>query len=559
MARILIIGGVAGGATAATRLRRLDEHAEIIVFERGPYVSFANCGLPYYLGGIIKNRESLLLGSPEAFDENRNIEVRVMTEVTAIDPADKTVTVHELETGLTKKESYDKLIMAPGAAPIRPDIPGIDLEGVYTLRNVPDTDLVKLHLDERAPKEAVVVGGGFIGLEMAENLSHMGLKVVLLEKMDQVMTALDYEMAALVEDHLKNKGLDLRLGQGLASIEQVDGRLKATTDLGLEIMCDMIMLAMGVRPESKLARDAGLAVDDKGYILVDDALRTSDPDIFAVGDAIVVRDFITGVRRPVPLAGPANRQARIAADNAMGRLSLYRGTLGTSAVKVFDMTAAAAGASEKQLEDSGLDYLISFIHAESHVTYYPGADPISIKVIFAPGSGKILGAQVFGGQGTDKRIDVLATAIRAGMTVFDLEELELAYAPPYGAAKDPVNLAGYVAVNTLKGDVENAYHHDWEGYDPARDVIVDVRTRPELRLHGRINGSINVQMNELRSWMQDLDRSKRYLFYCAAGQRAYYAYRMMVQKGFNAVNLNGGFATYNPVSGRFGPGVEDYK
>ncbi|MEW6265804.1 MAG: FAD-dependent oxidoreductase [Thermodesulfobacteriota bacterium] len=547
MTKLVIVGGVAGGATAAARARRLDERARILVLERGEYVSFANCGLPYYIGGVIKKREDLLLSSPQIFKERYNIEVRTQAEVTALDRAAKAVEVKDLRTGAVYREAYDKLILSPGAEPVKPPLPGIDLEGIYTLRSLPDSDRLKARLDADPVQSAVVVGGGFIGLEMAENLARRGVQVSIVEMLDQVLAPLDFEMAALVHRQLRRQEIRLVLADGLKSFDRRDGRLVATTRQGREIACDLALLAIGIRPESGLARAAGLKITERGHIWVDQTLRTSDPDIYAVGDAVRTLDFVTGLPTVTALAGPANKQARIAADNALGRRSLYRGSLGTMAVKVFGLTVAASGPNEKTLTRAGLPYLVSYTHSDSQAGYYPGGQEMAVKLLFSPGGGRVLGAQIVGGPGVDKRIDVLAAAIRAGLTVFDLEELDLAYAPPYSSAKDPVNIAGYVAANLLRGDLENVYPTDLEKLDPDRDVVLDVRSKVELRLFGRIEDSVNIPLPQLRERLPELDRSKRYIIYCAVGYRAYLAYRILVQNGFEARNLSGGFATYGPA------------
>lgn len=546
--KVIIIGGVAGGATAAARLRRIDETAEIVLLERGEHVSFANCGLPYYIGDIIKEREDLLLSSPELFKNRYNIDVRIFSEATAIDRKGKTVTVRHRQTGETYTESYDALLLSPGAEPIRPPLPGIDDERFFTIRNVPDTDRIRRFVDASRPRAAVVVGGGFIGLEMAENLVHRGLDVTVVEMLDQVMPPMDPEMAAFIHEHLREKGVRLRLGDGVERFDREGGRIRVVTRKEERLDCDMVILSVGVRPETALAQSADLAIGEGGRIRVDETMRTTDPDIFAVGDAVEVRDFVTGLPTVTPLAGPANKQARIAADNIAGRRSLFRGTLGTAVVKVFEMTVASTGCAEKWLKHHALPYRVSYTHSGSHAGYYPGAESMAVKLVFSPGSGRVLGAQIVGGDGVDKRIDVIATAIRGGMTVFDLEELELAYAPPYGSAKDPVNVAGNVAANLMKGDVANAYWDQMD--DPERDgaVLLDLRTKGELEEEGKIRGAVHLPIDELRDRLGELDRGTTYIPYCAVGYRGYVGHRMLAQHGFRSRNLSGGFETFRIVA-----------
>jgi NADPH-dependent 2,4-dienoyl-CoA reductase/sulfur reductase-like enzyme/rhodanese-related sulfurtransferase len=543
--KLIIVGGVAGGATAAARARRLDENADIVLFERGEYISFANCGLPYYIGGTIKKRDNLLVATAEFFSERYAVDVRVFCEVTAIDPVSKQVTVTDLRTGRSYTENYDKLILSPGARPLRPPLEGIDSPLIFNLRNIPDTDRIKEFVDSQRPKAAVIVGGGYIGLEMAENLAERGIAVTIVEMLGQVMAPLDPEMAGLVQAHLEEKGVRLVLGEGVKAFKPgSNGSLVVNTSQGREIPADFVMLSAGIRPENELAKRAGLAIGDRGGIQVNSRMQTSDPNIFAVGDAVEVRDVVTGEAVITALAGPANKQGRIAADNALGRSSTFRGTLGTAVVKVFDRTAAATGASEKTLVQHKIPHLISYTHSNSHAEYYPDATVMAVKLIFTPGAGRLMGAQIVGQEGVDKRIDVLATAIHGNMTVFDLEELELAYAPPYSSAKDPVNIAGYVAANLLKGDLKERTVHDLRAGALNSTAIIDLRTKPEIRLHGRIEPSVHIPIDELRSRLPELDQNNRYLLYCAAGYRGYIGYRIMVQNGFNVTNLAGGYLTY---------------
>jgi len=548
-AKLVIVGGVAGGATAATRARRLDEHAEIVLFERGEHISFANCGLPYYIGGIIKERDDLLVATPELLRSRYNINIRNLTEVTGLDRSGKRIKARNVATDEEYWESYDKLILSPGAEPIKPPLEGADSENVFTLRNIPDTDGIKAWVDEKAPESAVVVGGGFIGLEMAENLAERGIKVSVVEMLDQVMTPLDFEMASVVQAHLRERGVELYLNNGVKSIQKKGARSVVKTADGTEIECDMIILSVGIRPENKLAREAGLELGKRGGIKVDSTLLTSDPHIYAIGDAVEIRDYITG--RPVmtPLAGPANKQGRIAADNALGRKSVFRGTMGTSVVKIFDMQAAATGCNEKVLADNGIPYMVSYTHSNQHSGYYPGAEMMSIKLLFSPGDGRLLGAQAVGKEGVDKRIDVLATAIRGKMTVFDLEELELAYAPPYGSAKDAVNIAGFVAANLLKNDVKDLNWNELAGIDDGC-ALLDVRDKEELDELGTIEGSTHIPLSELRGKLSDLDKNKTYVPFCAIGLRGYLAYRILTQNGFKTLNLAGGYKTYLGARGK---------
>ena len=542
--KLLIIGGVAGGATAAARARRVSEDAEIIVFERGEFISFANCGLPYYIGNVIKRRAHLLLATPKEFKNRYNIDVRIFSEVVGISVKEKTVEIKNTATGETYRESYDKLILSPGAEPIKPPLEGIDLENIFHLRNVPDSDRIKKIVDERNPRRAVVVGGGFIGLEMAENLTERGIKTTIVEMLDQVMPSLDYEMATLIHEHLEAKGVELEFENAVKSFSKIRDRILVSTQKGREIACDLVLLSVGIRPENKLAVRADLKIGPTGGIAVDDTMRTSDPDIYAVGDAVEVRDIVTGFPTLTALAGPANKQARIAADNALGRKSIFNGTLGTSVVKVFDMVLASTGANEKFLKKHDLPYFVSYTHSGSHAGYYPGATNTSIKLLFSPGTGSVLGAQIVGKKGVDKRIDVLATAIRAKMTVFDLEELELAYAPPYSSAKDPINICGFVASNILKGDMEIAHWSELETLQQNGEILIDLRTKFELNHEGKIEGALHIPIDELRSGLSELDSKKTYIPFCAVGFRGYLAHRILVQNGFHSRNLSGGFMTY---------------
>ena len=548
MATYVIVGGVAGGATAAARLRRLDETAHIVVLERGSYVSFANCGLPYHIGGVIPQRESLLVSTPEKLKAEFNLDIRTGQEVVRIDRQAKEVEVREVEGGRTYRLAYDKLLLSPGAKPVVPRLPGTDLPDVYSLRSIPDMDAIKAAVDAGNVVNAVVVGGGFIGLEMVENLMARGVTVTLVEMLDQVMVALDFEMAAMLHRQLREKGVHLRLGDGLKAIEPGQGgRLRVVLASGKSVEGEMVVLAIGVRPENDLARTAGLELGPQGHIVVNDLLQTSDPDIYAVGDAIQVLNPVTGALTAVPLAGPANRQARLAADNITGRISRYQGTQGTAIVKVFDTVAASVGANSRTLVQQGIPFLTSITHGQDHVTYYPGAKPLAIKLLYAPADGKLLGAQAVGLGGIDRTIDVLAVAMKAGMTVYDLEHLELAYAPPFGAAKDPVNVAGFVASNRLRGDSETVEWRDIQNLDTSKDGVLDVRTKPEWDA-GHIPGAIHIPNTQLRRRLGELDKTRRWVVYCGVGRRAYVMERMLRQEGFQAANLSGGWTTYRAAT-----------
>jgi len=543
--KLVIIGGVAGGASAAARARRVDESAEIVLLERGEYISFANCGLPYYISGEIEEREDLLVTTPEKLRDRFRVDVRIWHQCLSIDRDKKQIKVMDHSSKESYTENYDKLILSPGAEPIKPDMPGIDLPGIYTLRTVPDTDCIKLGLEKMDKGSVVIVGGGFIGLEMAESAAMLGHQVSIVEMLEQVMPPMDFEMAAIIHEHLREKGVDLRCGDGVKSFEKEDGRIKVTSQSGCEFMADAVILSIGVRPENRLAQEAGLEIGDTGGILVDQTLRTSDPDIFAVGDAIQVKEFVTGDNVRIPLAGPANKQGRIAANNALGRKQIYKGVVGTSVVRVFDLTAASTGASEKLLKKSGRPYRASYTHSMSHASYFPGAERISLKLVFDPDDGTVLGAQAVGKDGVDKRIDVLATAVRAKMTVFDLEELDLAYAPPYGSAKDPVNMAGFVASNIMKGDVEAVTWDQMDDFDSERFVLLDVRDEDEAKEEGMVEGALIIPINDLRDRLAELDRDKTYLCFCTISLRAYIAHRILRHHGISSKIISGGHITFS--------------
>ena len=544
--KLVIVGGVAGGASAAARARRLDENAEIVLFERGEYVSFANCGMPYHIGGEIKERDDLLVATPQRLKDRYNIDVRLRSEVTAVDVRSKAIEVTDLQNGRNYRESYDKLILSPGAKPVVPPIPGVDLPGVFTLRDMLDMDRIIRHLDENGVKEAVVVGGGYIGVEMAENLSRKGIGVSIFELAEQILLPFDYEMAAIVENHLRENGIDIMLGDAVAAVEQADKRLRVKTKNGMEKTTDLIILCIGVRPETDLARKAGLAIGSKGGIRVDEHLRTSEPDVFAVGDAVEVKEIVTGKPMVIPLAGPANKQGRIAADNVFGRPSVFKGSQGTSILKAFELTAGCTGANEKMLKAAGIPHLVSHTHANSHAKYYPGATRTSVKLMFDPEGGNVLGAQVVGRELVDKTVDVLAVAVRAGLTVFDLEELEHAYAPPFSNARDAVNIAGFVASNILRGDFEEASWRDIGAFDPETHVFIDVRGKDEIEETFLLDGAIHIPIDDLRKRLGELDKSKVYVPYCAWGLRGYVACRMLLQHGFQCLNLGGGYETFQP-------------
>jgi NADPH-dependent 2,4-dienoyl-CoA reductase/sulfur reductase-like enzyme/rhodanese-related sulfurtransferase len=553
--KVIIIGGVAGGASCAARLRRLDENAEIVMVERGPYVSYANCGLPYHIGGVIPEESKLLVATVDTFRNQFNIDARVLCEAVAIAPDQKTVDLKDVETGEVTTESYDKLVLSPGAAPIRPPLPGIDLPGIFSVRTVPDArhmrEWLQLGASDRSrtgmnshtgdqtvtkPQRAVVVGGGFIGLEMIENFVHRGLEVTLIEKLNQVMPPLDPEMANLVQRYMKRHGVRLELNDAVAGFQQAaDGALEVQTESGKSHPADIVVLAIGVRPETSLAKMAGIELGERGGIRVDEQMRTTNPDVFAVGDAVEVKDFVTGQWTLIPLAGPANRQGRIAADVIAGRNSRYRGTQGTSICQIFEAAIAQTGPSEKLLTQLGeTDFEKIYLYPNSHAGYYPGAKILAIKVLFRKSDGRLLGAQVLGEDGVPKRIDSFAMAIQMGCTVYDLEESELCYAPPFGSAKDPVNFAGMVAADVLCEDMPLCH---WSSVNGG--FLLDVRNPPELEVE-RVPGALNIPLPELRARLDELPRDREVLVICRSGQRAYYATRILLQNGFKARNVAGG-------------------
>ncbi len=551
--KVIIIGGVAGGASCAARLRRLDEKAEILMVERGPYVSYANCGLPYHIGGVIEKESSLLVADERTFREQFAIDVRTNCEAVAISSKEKTVQLRDVRTGEETTHPYDKLVLSPGAGSVHPRLPGIDLPGIFHVRTVPDTKEI-IDWTERGteflsgmshysgfqtvrPKtRAVIVGGGFIGLETAENLVHKGFEVTILEMLDQVLVAIDKENARVVETFLKRHGVRLELGDAVAEFKQAaNGGIEVETKSGKTYPADVVILALGVRPDTALAKKAGLEIGERGGIRVDDRMHTSDPDIYAVGDAVEVKDFITGQWSLIPLAGPANRQGRIAADDIAGRDSRYRGTQGTSIIGLFGAAVAWTGTSEKMLKQLGdTDYEKVYLYPNSHAGYYPGAGPIVMKVIFRKSDGRLLGAQALGQEGVDKRISVFAAMMQMGATIYDLEEAELCYAPQFGSAKDPVNFAGMVAADVLRGDMPLSH------WDSAKDeFLLDVREPVELAVEG-VAGSLNIPMSQLRTRLDELPRDREIHVFCRSGQRAYYATRVLLQNGFKANTVSGG-------------------
>jgi len=549
MSKTVIIGGVAGGASCAARLRRLDESAEIVLIERGEYISYANCGLPYHVGDVIKSRDALLLQTPEAMRQKFNIDVRVKNEVLSIDREKKTVTVKKTDTDETYEEAYDTLVLSTGSSPLRPPIPGIDSPRIQTLWTVPDTDRIRGFIREKGVKSAAVIGGGFIGLEMAENLRHAGLEVSIIEMLDQVMAPLDFEMAQLLHENIAANGVKLHLGDGVASFADDGSAVTITLKSGKTVSAELVILSIGVRPNGELAKAAGLEMNQRGGVVTDVYLHTSDPDIYAVGDMIEVEDFVSKERTMVPLAGPANKQGRIAADNIAGGSETYNGTQGTSVAKVFDLTAASTGANEKTLQKRGLvkgkDFETVTITQNSHAGYYPGAVPLTLKLLFSPDGKKLFGAQIVGRDGVDKRIDTLAVALRLGGGVHDLKQLELAYAPPYSSAKDPVNMAGFAAENLLNGLVRFA---DWDVAEKEPEtVLLDVREDVELMAFA-IPNAVHIPLGQIRDRLGELDKTKKTVIFCAIGVRAYNAGRILAQNGFkNVLVYPGGARFYQSV------------
>ncbi len=552
--KILVVGGVAGGMSAAARARRLGEDSEIIVFERGNHVSFANCGLPYHIGGEIKNREALLLQTPESLQKILNLDVRTNQEVVKIDCISKKITVKDLKGNRQYDENYDKLVLCPGAVPIKPKLPGIEHEKIFLLRNVDDMDKIKAVIDSGTAKSAVVIGGGYIGIEMAENLILRGLKVHVVEMLNQILPPFDFEMAKDLQNHLTANSVNLHLGTAAAAFRDISGRISVELQNNEVLEADFVILSVGVRPDTELAKNTGLKINDRGGIIVNEFMQTSDPDIYAAGDAVEVADTVTGQASQIPLAGPANRQGRIVADNIFGKKSSYKSTLGTAVLKVFQMTGGCTGASERVLKKSNIPFSKVYLHPSNHAGYYPGSTPIHFKLIFAPSDGKILGAQAVGFDGVDKRIDVIATAIKAEMTVYDLEGLELSYAPPYGSAKDAVNMAGFVASNLLRGDSECWYPEDFPS-KTNNGLIIDVRPEDMFNLW-HIPGAVNIPHGKLRNSLDKIPKDKDIYLYCKVGFTSYLAYRLLKQKGFGQSNtlktLSGGIMTFCCYHG---PGV----
>jgi NADPH-dependent 2,4-dienoyl-CoA reductase/sulfur reductase-like enzyme/rhodanese-related sulfurtransferase len=542
--RLLIVGGVAGGASCAARARRLSEEAEIVIFDRGSHVSFANCGLPYYIGNIITDEKKLIVATPELFKKRFNIDVRLESNVLAIDRDKREIMVKDLLTGRIYSERYDALLLSTGASPLKPALPGIHLPGIFTLRTIPNSRQIKEWIVDRRVKHAIIVGGGFLGLEMAENLIERGISVTILEMLPQLMLSLDPEMAFPIQQHLATKGVSFHLGDPVTGFAQnQDGTISVSAGSGDTHTADMVILAIGVRPEVSIARDAGLETGEYGGIRVDDQMRTTDRQIWAVGDVVEVQDLITGEWRLAPLAGLANRQGRIAADSIFDRKTKFRGAQSTSVCAAFGLTIASTGANEKSLRRASILYEKVYSHQGHHAGYYPGARPIAMKLLFSPIDGLILGAQAVGEEGVEKRIDIISMAIQKGATVFDLEEAELCYAPQFGAAKDPVNILGMIAVNSLRGDAPIAH---WEEIYRTSALILDVRDRTEFDA-GHFDGALHIPLLELRARLSELPNNRDIWVYCGVGQRAYYATRLLRLNGFEARNLSGGFRTYNAI------------
>ncbi len=546
--KVVIVGGVAGGASAAARIRRLDEQAEITVFERTGYISYANCGLPYYVGDVITDKEELTLQTPESFWERFRIRVKVCHEVIAINTEEKTVTVKNLQTGEAWDEPYDKLLLSPGAKPAKPDLPGIDSNRIFTLRTVDDTYRIHDYVNEKKPKSAVIIGGGYIGIEVAENLKERGLAVTIIQRPRQLMNTLDYDMATFVHSKLRAKGVDLKLQCKVVGFKNENNKITAVINGGLEISADMVLIAIGVVPETNLAKQAGLELGVKGSIVVNDRMDTSVTDIYAVGDAIQVKHFVTEEDTAIALAGPANKQGRIAADNICGRDSHYLGSMGSSVIKIFDLTVAGTGLTEKAAKAAGIDYESVVLSPSSHAGYYPGAKTMTMKVVFERETMRLLGAQILGNEGVDKRLDVLATAIHARVRADALKDLDLAYAPPFSSAKDPVNMAGFMIENIHEGIVKQ-YH--WEDVaNLPRDgsvTLLDARTVGEYS-KGHIDGYINIPVDDLRDRMQEIPQGKLVYVMCQSGLRSYITCRILSQNGYDCYNLSGGYRFYAGVT-----------
>lgn len=543
--KYIIIGAVAGGASTAARLRRLDEHAEIIMFEKGEYISYANCGLPYYIGDVIKDRNALLIQTASAFNKRFNIDVRTMTEVLAINPASKTVTAKNQITGKEYEENYDKLVLSPGADPIRPPLPGITNEGIFTLRNVNDTDYIKEFVQQKNVKKAVIIGAGFIGLEMAENLHGLGMDVTVIEMGNQILAPLDFPIAAIVQQHIRSKGVNLLLNSAVTAFEKNNSKLNVLLKSGDEIAADIVILSIGVKPDTRLPIKAGLKIGDAKGIWVNEYLQTSDPDIYAVGDAIEFKNPITNQSMNTYLAGPANKQGRICANNiVLGNVQKYNGAINTAIVKVFDMTVATTGTASKNLTKSEIKHIVSTTHSGSHAGYYPGAKQMTIQIAFSLEDGSLLSAQIAGYDGVDKRIDILSSAIKRNSTIYELTEFEHAYAPPYSSAKDPLNMVGFVAENILQGKLNIFY---WNQFDTIsdNDILLDVRSKEEFD-KGYISNAINIPIDELRDRISELDVNKNIYVYCLGGVRGYLAQQILKQNGYKKVlNLSGGYQLWD--------------
>lgn len=545
--KILIVGGVAGGATAAARIRRLDEEAQIIIFERSGFVSYANCGLPYYIGGVIQDKADLTLQTPEMFRERFRIDVRVRHEVTAIHPVQKKVTVKNLVTGEICEESYDKLLLSPGARPVQPNLPGTGLENLFTLRTVEDTLRIRDYVVKNKPKSAVLAGGGYIGLEVAENLRELGMDVTIVQRPNQLLNPLDYEMACFVHARMREKGIRLMLGHSVEGFEQAGDQINVLIKGEQPLKTDMVLLAIGVAPDTHLAKDAGLTLGIKNSIVVNDRMETSAPDIYAVGDAVEVRHFVTGSKALISLAGPANKQGRIAADNICGGNSVFRGSQGSSVIKIFDMTVATTGINERTAKDAGINCDKIYLSPSNHASYYPGGTMMTMKVLFEKDTYKLLGAQIVGYEGTDKRIDVIATAMHAGMTALQLKDLDLAYAPPYSSAKDPVNMAGFMIDNIAEGRLKQFF---WDEVGALPDdgsvFLLDARTKEEYTA-GHINGFVNIPLDELRDRLRELPENVPLYVLCQSGLRSYLACRILSQNGFDCHNFSGGYRLYETI------------
>ncbi len=553
--KYIIVGAVAGGASTAARLRRLDEHAEIIIFEKGEYISYANCGLPYYIGDVIKDRNKLFVQTAASFNQRFNIDVRITTEVTAIDPLKKTVTARKQATGEVYEETYDKLILSPGAEPLRPPLPGINLEGIFTLRNVNDTDYIKNYIQQKQVKKVLVIGAGFIGLEMAENFHDLGLGVTLIEMGNQILAPVDFPVAAMVQQHIRSKGVNLRLSTAVTGFTKNGESLEVSLNNGETLIADMVLLSIGVRPDTRLAVAAGLKIGNARGIWVNDYLQTSDPDIYAVGDAIEFENPITGQSLITYLAGPANKQGRICANNVvLGNVHKYKGAINTAIVKVFDMTVATAGTAAKHLKAANINHIVSTTHSGSHAAYYPDAKQMTIQIAFSPDDGRLLSAQVAGYDGVDKRIDILSSFITQHQTIDELISFEHAYAPPYSSAKDPVNMAGFVAENILLKRLRIFYWNELTNIK-STDILLDVRRKDEYDA-GKIEQAINVPVDELRSRLDEIPKDKNIFIYCEAGLRGYLAQRILVQSGFkNVSNLSGGYQLWRACTAETGQPV----